>query len=137
MTTYLGAHTFAVIRRAVADIVTVSDAALVDTMRFFLERMKIVVEPTGCLAAAAALTGVMPCAGQRVGIVLSGGNIDLGSLAGFLAPRLNRGGQPSPRRGEGKGGAPIRIEERPLTFALRACLIGPFADEALSRREED
>jgi threo-3-hydroxy-L-aspartate ammonia-lyase len=84
MTTYLGAHTFAVIRQAVADVVTVSDAALVDTMRFFLERMKIVVEPTGCLAAAAALTGVTPCAGQRVGIVLSGGNIDLGSLAGFL-----------------------------------------------------
>ncbi|HYI89273.1 MAG TPA: serine dehydratase, partial [Beijerinckiaceae bacterium] len=44
----------------------------------------IVVEPTGCLAAAAALTGVIPCAGQRVGIVLSGGNIDLVSLAGFL-----------------------------------------------------
>ena len=84
MTTYLGAHTFAVIRQAVADVVTVSDAALVDTMRFFLERMKIVVEPTGCLAAAAALTGVIPCAGQRVGIVLSGGNIDLVSLAGFL-----------------------------------------------------
>jgi threonine dehydratase len=53
-------------------------------MRFLLERMKIVVEPTGCLAAAAALTGAYPLAGKRVGIVLSGGNIDLRSLAGFL-----------------------------------------------------
>jgi threonine dehydratase len=85
MTTSLGAHTFAVIRETVSDVVTVSDAALVETMRFLLERMKIVVEPTGCLAAAAALTGVYPCAGKRVGIVLSGGNVDLRSLGGFLS----------------------------------------------------
>ncbi len=84
MTTYLGAHTFAVIRDLVQDIVTVSDEALVETMRFLLERMKIVVEPTGCLAGAAALTGVYPLAGKRVGIVLSGGNVDLRSLGGFL-----------------------------------------------------
>jgi threonine dehydratase len=85
MTTYLGAHTFAVIRSQVQDILTVPDAALVEAMRFFLERLKIVVEPTGCLAAAAALTGIYPCAGKRVGVVLSGGNIDLKSLGGFLA----------------------------------------------------
>jgi threonine dehydratase len=84
MTTYLGAHTFAVIRAHVHDVVTVSDAALVETMRFLLERMKIVVEPTGCLAAAAALTGAYPLGGKRVGIVLSGGNIDLQSLGRFL-----------------------------------------------------
>ena len=84
MTTYLGAHTFAIIRSHVRDIVTVPDGALVDAMRFLLERMKIVVEPTGCLAAAAVLTGALPCAGKRVGIVLSGGNIDLGSLGRFL-----------------------------------------------------
>jgi threo-3-hydroxy-L-aspartate ammonia-lyase len=84
MTTSLGAHTFAVIRAAVSDIVTVPDAMLVAAMRFFLERMKIVVEPTGCLAAAAVLEGVYPCAGKRVGIILSGGNIDLQSLRGFL-----------------------------------------------------
>jgi threonine dehydratase len=85
MTTYLGAHTFAVIRARVQDIVTVSDAALVDTMRFLLERVKIVVEPTGCLAAAAALNGAYPIAGKRVGIVLSGGNVDLQSLGRFLS----------------------------------------------------
>jgi threonine dehydratase len=58
---------------------------LAEAMRFFVERMKIVVEPTGCLAAAAALHGVVPCAGQRVGIVLSGGNVDPKALAGYLA----------------------------------------------------
>ena len=77
MTTYLGAQTFAVIRALVADIVTVPDGMLVEAMRFFLERMKIVVEPTGCLAAAAALNGVYPCKGKRVGVILSGGNVDL------------------------------------------------------------
>jgi threo-3-hydroxy-L-aspartate ammonia-lyase len=55
-------------------------------MRFFAERMKLVVEPTGCLAAAAAFTGAVPVAGQRVGVIISGGNVDLGSYARFLAP---------------------------------------------------
>jgi threonine dehydratase len=59
---------------------------LIESVRFFVERMKIVVEPTGCLAAAAALNGVVPCAGQRVGVVISGGNVDPKALAGYLAP---------------------------------------------------
>jgi threo-3-hydroxy-L-aspartate ammonia-lyase len=84
MTTSLGAYTFAIMRLHVDDVVTVPDAMLVEAMRFFLERMKIVVEPTGCLAAAAALNGIYPCAGKRVGIVLSGGNVDLQSLSRFL-----------------------------------------------------
>jgi threonine dehydratase len=53
-------------------------------MRFFAERMKLVVEPTGCLGFAAARRMRDALAGKRVGIVLSGGNIDLGRLAGFL-----------------------------------------------------
>jgi hypothetical protein len=53
-TSHLGNHNFAVIQRLVSDIVTVSDAQLVETMKFFAERMKMIVEPTGCLAAAAA-----------------------------------------------------------------------------------
>jgi threonine dehydratase len=85
LTTHLGECTFPIIRAEVADIVTVSDALLVETMRFFAERMKIVVEPTGCLAAAAALNGTVPIAGRRVGIVLSGGNVDPAALAGYLA----------------------------------------------------
>ena len=85
MVTHLGAHNFEVIRRDVDDVVTVSDAQLVDTMKFFAERMKVIVEPTGCLAAAAALHGVVPVAGLRVGILVSGGNVDLARFAALVA----------------------------------------------------
>jgi threonine dehydratase len=80
-TSHLGQHNFAVIQRLVDDIVTVSDAQLVETMKFFAERMKMVVEPTGCLAAAAALHGAYPVAGKKVGILISGGNVDLARFA--------------------------------------------------------
>lgn len=85
MVTHLGAHNFEVIRRDVDDIVTVSDAQLVETMKFFAERMKTVVEPTGCLAAAAALHGALPVAGLRVGILVSGGNVDLARFASLIS----------------------------------------------------
>ncbi len=81
MVTHVGEHNFEVIRRRVDDIVTVSDAQLVETMKFFAERMKMVVEPTGCLGAAAALHGVYPFAGKRVGVLISGGNVDLSRFA--------------------------------------------------------
>jgi threonine dehydratase len=81
MVTHVGKHNFEVIRRHVDDIVTVSDAQLAATMKFFAERMKIVVEPTGCLAAAAALHGAYPVAGKKVGILISGGNVDLARFA--------------------------------------------------------
>ena len=84
-TQHSGQLTFPVIQRLVAGIRTVSDAQLVSTMRFFAERMKMVVEPTGCLGAAAALQGVLDLRGQRVGIILSGGNVDLAAFAGYLA----------------------------------------------------
>jgi threonine dehydratase len=84
-TTYLGARTFPIIKALVEDVVTVSDAQLVAAMRFFVERMKIVVEPTGCLAAAAALDAAVPVAGRRVGVILSGGNVDPKALARYLA----------------------------------------------------
>ena len=80
----LGAQTFAIIRREVADILTVSDAELVDCMRFFFSRMKIVVEPTGCLAFAAARGLGRTLAGQRVGVIVSGGNIDEERMFGLL-----------------------------------------------------
>jgi threonine dehydratase len=85
MVTHVGEHNFEVIRRRVDDIVTVSDAQLVETMKFFAERMKMVVEPTGCLGAAAALCGVVPVAGKRVGILISGGNVDLSRFAELVA----------------------------------------------------
>ena len=85
LTTHLGERTFPIIRRLVTDVLTVSDATLVETMRFFVERLKMTVEPTGCLAAAAVLNGLVPVAGQRVGIVISGGNVDSRVLARLLA----------------------------------------------------
>ena len=85
LTTHLGRHTFPVIREFVQDIVTVSDAQLVATMAFLAERMKMLVEPTGCLAAAAALDAVVDCRGKRVGIIVSGGNVDLATFARLVA----------------------------------------------------
>jgi threonine dehydratase len=85
MVTHIGEHNFEVIRRRVDDIVTVSDAQLVDTMKFFAERMKMMVEPTGCLGAAAALHGAYPVAGKRAGILISGGNVDLSRFAELVA----------------------------------------------------
>lgn len=85
--THVGKHNFAILKRLVHDIVTVSDAQLVETMRFFAERMKIIVEPTGCLAAAAILQGVLPCPGARAGILLSGGNVDLKTFNTLLSAR--------------------------------------------------
>jgi threonine dehydratase len=79
-----GRLTFPVIQRHVKSILTVSDAQLVSTMRFFAERMKMVVEPTGCLAAAAALEGVIDLRGQRVGVIVSGGNVDLPAYASLI-----------------------------------------------------
>ena len=73
-----GKLTFAVVQSLVSRIATVSDGQLISTMRFFAERMKQVVEPTGCLAAAAVLEGVLgDLSGARVGIIVSGGNVDL------------------------------------------------------------
>ncbi|TXN51130.1 threo-3-hydroxy-L-aspartate ammonia-lyase [Methylobacterium sp. WL30] len=84
-TTFLGSLTFPIIQERVADIVTVTDAELVATMRFFAERMKLVVEPTGCLAAAAVMHSRLDVRGRRVGVVISGGNIDLASFARHVA----------------------------------------------------
>ncbi|MDN4575716.1 threo-3-hydroxy-L-aspartate ammonia-lyase [Pandoraea cepalis] len=80
-TQHLGEYTFPVIRALVDDIATVTDEELVQTMQFFASRMKIVVEPTGCLAAAAALQGKLDIRGKRVGIILSGGNVDMARFA--------------------------------------------------------
>ncbi|WP_319239247.1 threo-3-hydroxy-L-aspartate ammonia-lyase [uncultured Propionivibrio sp.] len=83
-TQHLGAHTFEIIRREVDDIVTASDAQLVDTMRFFAERMKLIVEPTGCLGAAAARALAGELRGKRIGVILSGGNVDIDRLCALF-----------------------------------------------------
>ena len=76
-TQHLGQYTFALIRRDVDDILTASDLQHVEAMRFFASRMKLIVEPTGCLGLAAARTMPEALRGQRVGVVISGGNVDL------------------------------------------------------------
>ncbi|MFC0348609.1 threo-3-hydroxy-L-aspartate ammonia-lyase [Undibacterium danionis] len=83
-TQHLGTHTFPVIQQHVDDIATVSDAQLIDTMKFFASRMKLMVEPTGCLAAALALSGALDIKGKRVGVIISGGNIDLSRFAKLI-----------------------------------------------------
>jgi len=84
-TQHLGSLTFPIIQRDVDDILTVSDAELVDAMRFFASRMKIVVEPTGCLGFAAARKMKEALRGKRVGVLISGGNVDIERFAALLA----------------------------------------------------
>jgi threonine dehydratase len=76
-TQHLGNYTFAIIRRDVDDVLTATDDQLIDAMRFFAERMKIVVEPTGCLGFAAARAMKDELKGRRIGVIISGGNIDI------------------------------------------------------------
>jgi threo-3-hydroxy-L-aspartate ammonia-lyase len=81
----VGDLTFAILRRDVNEVVTVSDPQLVEGMRFFAERMKMVVEPTGCLGFAGALQAGKALAGARVGVLVSGGNVDLARFATLIA----------------------------------------------------
>ncbi len=83
-TQHLGQLTFPIIQRDVDDILTVSDDELVACMRFFAERMKIVVEPTGCLGFAAARKMKDSLRGKRIGVLVSGGNIDLARFASLI-----------------------------------------------------
>jgi len=80
----LGKITFALIQKHVDDFLTATDAELLKWMFFLWERMKIVVEPTGTLAAAALLEGKIQAKGKRVGVVLSGGNVDVKQMAALL-----------------------------------------------------
>jgi threonine dehydratase len=84
-TQHLGQLTFGVIRANVDDILTASDAELVACMRFAAERMKLVFEPTGCLGFAAARARREQLRGARVGVIVSGGNVDLARLCELLA----------------------------------------------------
>jgi threo-3-hydroxy-L-aspartate ammonia-lyase len=83
----IGKLTFALILRHVHDIITVDDAALLRTMFYLWERVKLVVEPTGALGAAAALEGLVDVRGKRVGVVLSGGNVDLSLMSRWVQSR--------------------------------------------------
>lgn len=93
----LGQLPFQIIRRDVDDILTVSDAELVDCMGFLASRLKIYAEPTGCLALAAARRRGDEFRGKRIGVMISGGNIDLARFASLVDGRV--GGRASPMRG--------------------------------------
>ncbi|AEG93217.1 threo-3-hydroxy-L-aspartate ammonia-lyase [Ramlibacter tataouinensis] len=80
-TQHLGQLTFPLIRHNVDDIFTASDAQLVDAMRFYASRMKMLVEPTGCLSLAGALACGLDLQDARVGVLISGGNVDLARFA--------------------------------------------------------
>lgn len=78
--TSLSERTYTVIRRNVDDIVTVSEEKIVEAMRLIWERMKIIIEPSSAVPLAAILEGKVKVTGKKVGIILSGGNLDLGKL---------------------------------------------------------
>ncbi|MDC4584685.1 threo-3-hydroxy-L-aspartate ammonia-lyase [Acinetobacter baumannii] len=84
-TQYLGKLTFPIIQQKVDDILTVTDEELIKAMKFFAERMKMVVEPTGCLGFAAARNLKDELKGKRIGIIISGGNVDISKYAEFLS----------------------------------------------------
>lgn len=94
-TACLGDLTFPLVLHYVDDMVTVSEAAILRSMFFLWERLKLVVEPTGALAAAALLEGIVAAPGTRIGVVLSGGNVDL-KQAGKLFASLNKQKKPAP-----------------------------------------
>lgn len=83
-TQHLGNITFSIIRRDVNDVLTATDDQLVECMGFMATRMKLVVEPTGCLGFAAARQRAAELKGKRVGVLVSGGNVDLASFCGLL-----------------------------------------------------
>ncbi|EMF0716487.1 threo-3-hydroxy-L-aspartate ammonia-lyase [Citrobacter freundii] len=84
-TQHLGNYTFPLIQKHVTDILTVTDEELIASMKFIAERMKLVVEPTGCLGFAAARAKKQELAGKKVGIIISGGNVDISRFSEFLA----------------------------------------------------
>ena len=81
----LGSLTFPLVLDYVSDMATVDDATLLRVMFYLWERLKLVIEPTGALGAAAALEGAHPIRGKRIGVILSGGNVDLSKIGAWLA----------------------------------------------------
>ncbi|MEX0869677.1 MAG: pyridoxal-phosphate dependent enzyme [Nitriliruptoraceae bacterium] len=92
-TTALGEHTFAIIAETVDAVAQVSEEAMVAAMRLLFERAKVVVEPSGACALAAVLDGRIDVAGKRVGVVLSGGNVDANRFAALMTGSETTEGQ--------------------------------------------
>jgi len=86
--TPLGENTFQIIRELADDLVLVSEADIIRAMRFIWERMKIVIEPSSAVAVAPLLNGSVGVKGKRVGVIISGGNVDLTQFFELLATKL-------------------------------------------------
>ena len=86
--TSLGARPFRVIRRLVDAIATATEAEIIAAMRLVWERMKIVIEPSSAVPVAAILNGGIDAKGKRVGVILSGGNLDLEPMFAALAAKI-------------------------------------------------
>jgi threonine dehydratase len=78
--TSLGSITYPIILKHVHRIVTVSEESIVKSMRFIWERMKIIIEPSSAVPVAALMDGKIETAGKRIGLIISGGNVDLDNL---------------------------------------------------------
>lgn len=87
-----GTLTFPILQKTAEDVLVVSDEEIIETTKFFLFRMKLLVEPSGAAAAAAVFAGKLPADTKRIGVVVSGGNIDAELLSQFLSqsPRRDR-----------------------------------------------
>lgn len=84
-TQHLGNYTFEIIRNNVDDILTATDEELISAMQFYAQRMKMIVEPTGCLSLAVARQFGDKLKGKKIGIIISGGNVDIAQYGHFLA----------------------------------------------------
>ena len=112
-------------------MVTVSDDELLDAMRFLWERMKLVVEPTGALGLAARLARARATsAGKRVGVILSGGNVDLPAVAPLLAKGSSGevGGTEGPKAG-------ARATDQPRALAAAAEAFDLWQGDRLEERK--
>ena len=84
-----GKLTFPILQQSLRDVLLVSDAEMIETLSFLLERMKVLVEPSGAAGAAAVRHRKADFSGKRVGVVLSGGNVDLAKLSEYVAARAS------------------------------------------------
>ena len=85
-----GTLTFPILQKNAEDVLTVSDQEIIETIKFFLFRMKLLVEPSGAAAAAAVFSGKLPRNTKRVGVIVSGGNIDADLLSKFLQNQVDK-----------------------------------------------
>ena len=90
--TSLGKHTFKIISENVDCIITVTEEQIINAMQFLWERMKLVVEPSGAVSLAGVLSEKLNLKSKRIGIIISGGNIDLTGFFKILYKKIKSGG---------------------------------------------